>query len=204
MIQKKLFFILFVFFLCILEAKVDMVTIYEQIAEKIPATKVITITELKGNFADDFRRELTAYLVNTKNITVVDYDLHKMVLDENLRYSEPVFDDKYSDAMPQLVSPDISLFGSANQQKSNFLFKQREHLDYEVNIIEINTGIIIYSLNDRIITRYNPPILLLIILIVLILAAARWFIYLKKGYNVRYVLMGAMALITLIIVWFLV
>ena len=200
---KKIGIILFLFILGVLFAKESQISVFDQIADRIPSTKVVTITDFKGNFAEEFSKELISFLVN-RNFLVVDYDLHKMVLDENIKYSEPVFDDKYSDSLPNLVSPDIAIFGSANRQRSNFLFKQREHLDFEVNLIEINTGIIIYSTNDRIVARYNPPILLLIILIVLILAAARWFIYLKKGYNVRYVLISAMTLITMIIVWFLV
>ena len=204
MYSKNILFILAILLYVALFARSDRADIYTQIGEKIPQDRVVTITEFKGNFSQEFTRELISYLVNIRNITVVDYDIHKMVLDENLRYSEPVFDDKYSDALPSLVSPDISIFGSANRQKSNFLFKQREHLDYEINLIEINTGIIIFSKNDRIIARYNPPILLLIILILLILAVARWYIHLKKGYNVRHVLIIAMSLITLIIVWYLV
>ena len=202
MFKKKFIIIIF---LCVIViwAKSDRETIYESFLEKIPRDKVVTIMEFKGNNANNFTKELMSFLINN-NFIVVDYEMHKMVLNENLKYSEPVFDNKYSDNMPNLVSPDIAIFGSTNRQKSNFLFKQKEHLEYEINLIEIATGYIIFSYHDRIVAKQNIPILLLIISILLILAVSRGIIYLKRGYNVQYVIVAAMVLITLIIVWYFV
>ncbi|MCL1826865.1 MAG: hypothetical protein FWG20_02385 [Candidatus Cloacimonetes bacterium] len=201
---KNFILVLLLAFTTLLFAKVKIDSIFEKLGQRIPENKVVTITEFKGNYTEQFTQELLSYLINVKQTEVVDYERHKMVLEQNLLYAEPVFDDKYTDALPSLVSPDIGLFGSANMQKSNFLFKRKEHLDYQINLIELATGVMIYSDNDRIIAKHNPPILLLIVLIVCILALARAIIYMKRGYNVRYVIISAMSLITLIIVWYLV
>jgi len=177
--------------------------IFRRIAEHIPENQVLTITDFKGNYASEFTRALMSYLQVHRNISFIDFDIHRMVLEEQIRFSEPVFDDKFTDEMPRLISPDIGIIGSANQQRSNVLFKQREHLDYEINLVDLNTGLILLNLNDRIQTRYNPPLLLLGIMIVLILAIARWIIHLKKGYNVFTVICIASFFVVLIIVWYL-
>jgi hypothetical protein len=201
--MKKSIFLILLFVTVSLHAKPDKDRLYEQITANIPEGKVLTITEFKGNYAKEFTKELTQYIRESKEVYFIDYDIHKKVLDENIKYSEPVFDNKYSAAMPNLVSPDISIFGSANMQKSNFFFKRKEHLDYEINLVELSTGLILYNVNDRLRIKYNPPILLLIILIVLVLAVARWVIFLRRGYNVHYILFTAMLFITIIIVWYL-
>jgi hypothetical protein len=204
MSKNKLALIILLALSSLLAAKVDMSGIFEKVTQRIPDKKVVTITEFKGNYTEQFTQELLSYLINVTKTEVVDYERHKMVLEQNLLYAEPVFDDKYTDTLPNLVSPDIGIFGSANMQKSNFLFKRKQYLDYQINLIELATGVMIYSANDRVMIRHNPPIMLLIILIILILALARAISYMKKGYNVRYVIITAMALITVIIVWYLV
>ena len=197
--------IILIFFLIsniFLSARETMNDIYQRVTESIPEGKVLTVTDFKGNFADEFTRDLISYIQENKNVSFVDYDIHRLVLEESLRYSEPIFDDKFSDGIPRLTSPDISIIGSANLQKSHFLFKQREHFDYEINLVELSTGLILLNINDRIQIRYNPPILLLIILITLIIVVARWIIHLKNGYNFLVVISAAMGLITLIVVWY--
>jgi hypothetical protein len=185
----------------LLSEKRSLIT--SDILQNLPHDKVYTITEFKGNYAPEFTRELIQILRSEKNITFVDYDIHRMVLDENLRYAEPVFDDKYSEGIPSLISPDISIIGSANRQKSNIIFKQKEHLDYDITFIELATGIILDNINGRVQVRYNPPILLLIFVIALVLLIARWIIYLQRGYNVRAIVVCAMAVVTFIVVWYL-
>jgi len=204
--MKKVY-ILALITLCLLSCakEPDLTKVYENIARKIqfPTDKVYTITDFSGNYGSRFANDLKNALIKRYAIRFVDYDNTKKVLQETLKYSEPVFDDKYSNTLPNLISPDIIIYGSANRQKSNFLFKQKEHLDFQLTISEMDTGIILYTTTDRFQIRYNPPIILLIIAIVLILAIARWFIYLKKGYNVRYVILSAMLILTIIIVWWL-
>ena len=202
MINKKLLLVL-LFFCVSLYAREINTEIFRRIAEHVPENQVLTITDFRGNIASEFTGALMSYLQIHKNISFVDYDIHRMVLEEQIRFSEPVFDDKFTDTMPQLISPDIGIIGSANQQRSNILFKQREHLDYEINLVDLNTGLILLNLNDRMRTRYNPPLLLLGIMIVLILAIARWIIHLKKGHNVFKVICVASFFVVLIIVWYM-
>ena len=199
---RQIILAFFLFSSLLLIARESMTDIYQKIAENIPENKILTITDFKGNYADEFTRGLVSYIQANKNVSFVDYDIHRLVLEESMRYSDPVFDDRFTDAMPRLTSPEISIFGSANLQKSNILFKQREHFDYEVNLVELNTGLILVNINDRMQVRTNPPILLLIILIALIIAVARWIIHLKNGYNVRLIMSIAMGVITLIVVWY--
>jgi len=187
-------------FLCAKETTMN--SLYEDIVAQFPQGKIYTITDFTGNYAKEFTQDLRATLL-TKNVSYVDYDRHQMVLQETMKYSEPVFDDKYQQGLPNLVTPEIMIYGNANRQRSNFLFKQKEHLDYAVTLIEMDTGLILLTTNDRVQIRFNPPILLLIIVIVLTLAIARWIIYLKKGYNVRPVIVAAMLVITVIVVWWL-
>jgi len=196
--------LLIILLLCFafLNAKITMNSLYESIIAQFPEDKVYTITDFSGNYAKDFSQNLRATLLR-KNILYVDYDIHQKVLQETLKYSEPVFDDKYQQNMPSLITPEILISGNASLQKSNFLFKQKEHLDFQVTLIEMDTGLILRTTNDRVQFRYNPPILLLIIVIVLILAVARWVIYLKKGYNVRHIIVGAMLVVTVIVVWWM-
>ena len=201
MIPKLLFLILFIVSALSLSARETMIDVYQRIADHVPEGKILTITEFKGNFADEFTKDLISFIQANKNVSFVDYDIHRRVLEESMRYSEPVFDDRYSDAMPKLISPEISIIGSANRQKSNFIFKQKEHFDYEINLVELSTGLILVNINDRIQLRYNPPIILLIILIALVVALARWIIHLKNGYNVLLIVSIAMGLISLIVVW---
>jgi len=180
-----------------------MKIIYETIVNQIPSDKVLTITEIKGSYSEEFTRGLKSYLNDNTNIQLVDYDIHKMALEESLRYAEPVFDNRFNETMPRLTTPEISIIGSANLQKSNFIFKQKEHFDYEIILVDLSTGLILANINDRVQMKYNPPILLLFILITLIIAVSRWIIHLRKGYNVLLILSFALGLITLIVVWFL-
>jgi len=200
---KRILIVLFLFCSLHLYSSEAISDIYQKISVYIPEGKVLTVTEMKGNFSDEFVKGLISYLQENRNISFVDYDIHRQVLEESLRYSEPVFDDKYSDTMPRLLSPDISIIGSANRQRSNFVFKQKVHFDYEINLVEISTGLIIVNINDRILLKHNPPILLLVILIALVIIVARWVIYLKNGYNVLLIISVAMGLVTLIIVWYI-
>lgn len=203
MMIKRNYLILFLVLTSILLAKDKNSNYYEAIARQIPQGKVLTITEFRGNYADEFTRNLISNLKNRSDISFVDYDIHRKVLEESLKYSEPVFDKKHSSGMPVLTSPDLGIIGSANMQKSNFLFKQKEHLDFNVNIVDLNSGVIILNVNERIQMKKNPPILLLIIVILLIIAVSRWIIFLKNGYSVLFITSFAMFLITLIIVWYL-
>ena len=200
---RLLILFLFLFLTTLLHPRETMTDIYQRIADNIPDNKVLTISEFKGNYANEFTREMLSFIIERKNISFVDYNIHRLVLEESLRYAEPVFDDKYNDTMPNLISPDIAIFGSANIQKSNFIFKQREHFDYEVNIVELSTGLILANLNDRIQVKYNPPIILIIVLITLIILVARWVIYKQNGYHILVIVSVAMGLITLILVWFI-
>ncbi|MCL2065237.1 MAG: hypothetical protein FWG98_12840 [Candidatus Cloacimonetes bacterium] len=202
MIKKSIFFTLFLCLNIFLLARASMTDVFQNIADQIPEGKVITITDFQGNYAEEFTNDLINYIQMHKNVSFVDYDIHRRVLETQSMYSEPVFDDKFTDTMPRLISPDIGIFGSANLQRSNLLFKQKEHFDYEINLVELSTGLILVRQNDRIQVRFNPPILLLIILIALIIAVARWVIHLKNGYNVRLIISIAMGIITLIVVWY--
>jgi len=183
----------------------DLSKTYENIIRQyqFPSEKIYSITEFAGNYGFEFAIGIKNALIKRHKVTFVDYDNTQKVLAETMKYAEPVFDDKYTNALPHLTSPDIIIYGSANRQKSNILFKQKEHLDYQFTVTELDTGIILYSHGDRVALRYNPPVVLLIIAIVLTLAIARWIIYIKKGYNVRYVIISAMLILTLIIVWWL-
>jgi hypothetical protein len=200
--MRQILLVLFLLFACLFAREINT-DIFRRIVEHVPEGKVLTITDFRGNYATEFTKAMMSYLQVHRNISFIDFDIHRMVLEEQMRFSEPVFDDKFTDEMPQLISPDIGIIGSANQQRSNILFKQREHLDYEINLVDLNTGLILLNLNDRIQTRYNPPLLLLGIMIVLILAIARWIIHLKKGYNVFIVICIASFFVVLIVVWYL-
>ena len=180
-----------------------MENIYKKISEQIPDNKVLTITEIKGNYAEQFTLELKSYLNDNTNILLVDYNIHRLAIEESLRYAEPVFDSRFNENIPKLTTPEISIIGSANLQKSNFIFKQKLHFDYEINLVDLSTGIILVNVNDRIKVKNNPPILLLIILIALIIAVARWIVHLKNGYNVLLIFSIAIGLITLIVTWYL-
>jgi len=199
---RKILLILFLLSTCLFAREINT-DIFRRIAENVPEGQVLTITDFRGNYAAEFTRALMSYLQVHKNISFIDFDIHRMVLEEQIRFSEPVFDDKFTDEMPRLISPDLGIIGSANQQRSNVLFKQREHLDYEINLVDLNTGLILLNLNDRIQTRYNPPLLLLGIMIVLILAVTRWIIHLKKGHNVFTVICVASFFVVLIVVWYM-
>jgi len=183
-------------------AKIDLQALFtDDFVAQFPSDKIYTVTEFSGNYADEITLQLINALRTKKNIQFVDYDDQKMVISESLKYSEPVFDGKYSDSMPNLSTPDYMIHGTANLQRSNLLFKQKEHLDFMINLTDLSTGITLLNISERIQYRYNPPILLLITVLVLILAIARWIIYLKRGYNVMYIIIAAMLLVTLIVVW---
>ena len=186
----------------VLYAKISLEDIFsDEFLSPFPDEAVYTVTDFRGNYANEFTTQLINDLRTKKNIQFVDYDDQKMVLHEMLKYTEPVFDGKHSDGMPNFVSPDYMIRGSANLQKSNILFKQKQHLDYELNLFELSSSLNLLNVNERIRYRYNPPILLLIILIVLILGIARWMIYLKRGYNVKSIIIASMLLVTVILVW---
>ena len=199
---KKTVILMLLLSCLLLHARDVNTEIFQRIAEHVPEGKVLTITDFRGNHATEFTRGLISYLRTHKRVDFVDYDIHRMVLGENLRYSEPVFDDRFTESIPRLTAPDVGIIGSANLQRSNFLFKQREHLDFELNLVELSTGLIIANINDRIQVRYNPPILLLVILIALILGVARWIIYLKNGYKVMFIMSITLFLIAVVIVWY--
>jgi hypothetical protein len=178
---------------------------FEFMMSRLPQGSVVTITEFTGNFADEFTQGFKSFVTtHESDVNIVDFEIHRVVLLESLRYSEPVFDDRFADTMPSLRSPDISLMGSSNLQGRGFMLRRRQHLDFQVNLVEIATGIIILNHNERIIIRHNIPYLLLAILIGLILGVTRLIIHLRRGYNVFWFIAGALFLIVLIIMWFII
>jgi hypothetical protein len=171
----------------------------------VPEGSVITITEFTGNHAHEFTQAFKSFVTtHESDIDIIDFDMQRAVLMESLRYSEPVFDDRFIDVMPSLRTPDVSLMGASNLQRRGFLLRRRQHLDFQVNLVEIQTGIILLNLSDRILISHNVPIVLLAILIALILGITRLIIHLRRGYNVFWFIVGALFIIVLIIVWFII
>jgi len=186
----------------LLHAKDIDTAIFQRIIKEIPEGQVLTVSEFRGNFATEFTRDLKSYLTQN-NIRFTSETVQRTVLEERDRHSEPIHDGRLSE-FPSFTSPDLVIYGSAVlQHNRNFLFKQREHLDIEINIADLNTSLIILNLNERFIKRYNPPLLLLLIVVVLILTIARLIIHLKRGYNVFAVICVAMFLVALIVAWYL-
>ena len=81
MIKRNLLILLLVL-TSFLQAKDKNTNYYEAIARQIPQGKVLTITEFRGNYADEFTRNLISYLKNRSDISFVDYDIHRKVLEE--------------------------------------------------------------------------------------------------------------------------
>jgi len=184
--------ILLSFSISLLHAENNIFPSWNSIIEHISRGKILTFSEFKGNYANELAQELLLFLRDEQGYQVVDWDTEQTVYSKDqLRWNNRV------------IIPEIEIRCSAHKQKSNFIFKRQEHLDYELYFIEITTGKIIYNIHERIRTKLNPPIILFVFLFFLCVIFGGSIIYYHKGHGVKYLLSGSMSLILLIIIWFI-
>jgi hypothetical protein len=172
-------------------------------AKDLDSDKIFSVFALEGNYSNEFTKIFMVVFENNYGAKFIDYELQKEVIKEKIKYSEPVFEQPNSLLEKKLQKPELTFKIKANLYENSELLKKRETLSLDINLLDIDTGLILKSYKKSFHFKYRPKIIYLIAFIIFIIVVSRFLIYLNNGYNVKAIVVFSMILIFLSIVWYI-